>query len=210
MVYKAIIFDVDGTILDTESAILKSFQKTLLDHTGVSYVLTDLTFCLGIPGKESLKKLYIDQIDEVHKNWSENVLLFSNEVNVFEGLKEVLEKISIHKITGVVTSKTNQELRNEYDSFELKHHLPIEICADDTEYHKPHPHPLRAFLDKAGIQPNEAIYIGDSIYDMQCAKACGVHFGVSLWGAKSAEKFKEAEYVFEKPEDLLSLIENVS
>jgi len=204
--YKAIIFDVDGTILDTESAILKSFQKTLLDHTGVEHKLSNLTFCLGIPGKESLKRLNIESIDEVHKEWCKNVLLFSHEVSVFNGLKEIIETIALHKITGVVTSKTRQEMRNEYDSFELNTHLPLEICADDTEHHKPHPQPLQTFLEKASVQPSEAIYIGDSIYDMQSAKAAGVHFGLALWGAKSAENFIDKEYIFEKPKDLLQLI----
>lgn len=208
--YKAIIFDVDGTILDTESTILKSFQKTLQEHTGVKYEISELTFCLGIPGKEALKRLNIENIDDVHKHWCNNVLLFSNEVNVFEGLKDVLAKIAISKLTGVVTSKTNKEMRNEYDSFALKTHLPIEVCADDTEHHKPHPQPLHTFLEKANIQPSDAIYIGDSVYDMQCAKAAGVHFGLALWGAKSADKFKKAEYVFEKPEDLLRLLEKQS
>jgi len=56
------------------------------------------------------------------------------------------------------------------------------------------------------FQSEEALYIGDSIYDYECAKGASVDFGVALWGAKSAEDFKEAAHLFEKPKNILKLI----
>lgn len=81
--YKYIIFDVDGTILDTEKAVLKSLQKVLKEEN-LYYELENLKFALGIPGKETLKKIGITDIDRVHPKWSKTVLDFSNEVIVFE------------------------------------------------------------------------------------------------------------------------------
>ncbi|MDR4176493.1 HAD hydrolase-like protein, partial [Bacillus thuringiensis] len=62
----SLVFDVDGTILDTEKAILKSLQKVLKEELKEDYALQDLRFALGIPGKETLKKLNVQNIDVVH------------------------------------------------------------------------------------------------------------------------------------------------
>ena len=70
----ALIFDVDGTILDTEKAILKSLQRILKEELDLEYTLDALDFALGIPGKEALKKLNVPNIDVIHAKWSKAVL----------------------------------------------------------------------------------------------------------------------------------------
>lgn len=204
--YKYIIFDVDGTILDTEKAVLKSLQKVLKEEN-LYYELENLKFALGIPGKETLKKIGITDIDRVHPKWSKTVLDFSNEVIVFENLKEIIIRLfEMSIITGIVTSKTKQELIDEFDPFELGTYFKAVVCADDTIKHKPDPDPLLLCLEKLNVSNQETVYIGDSIYDMQCAHSAGVKFALALWGAKKTEGFEEADYVLRKPEDILSLI----
>ncbi|MFS0816316.1 HAD family hydrolase [Lysinibacillus sp. 1P01SD] len=204
---KAIIFDVDGTILDTEQAILQSLQRTLLEETDQQYSLEDLRFALGIPGKDTLQRLNIDDIDEVHRKWSAAVLDFSHEVTVFEKLEEVIQQLAAKPLLlGIVTSKTAQEVTDEFDSFCLSHYFKHIVSASDTEKHKPHPEPLLKCLDELQVAPEDAIYIGDSIYDFQCAKQAGAKFALALWGAKSANGFEEADYVLYEPKDILTII----
>lgn len=201
------IFDVDGTILDTEEAILKSLQKILKEELKKDYALHDLRFALGIPGKETLKKLNVPNIDVVHPKWSKAVLDFSNEVSVFEELEDVIKELSLSKLKlGIVTSKTKQEVIEEFEPFGLSGYFEHTICACDTDKHKPHPEPLLACLQKLDVPNNEAIYIGDSIYDMQCAKSAGVKFALALWGSKTREGFEKADYVLNTPKDILDLI----
>jgi beta-phosphoglucomutase-like phosphatase (HAD superfamily) len=82
----ALIFDVDGTILDTEKAILKSLQRILKEELDLEYTLDALDFALGIPGKEALKKLNVPNIDVIHPKWSKSVLDYNHEVSVFKSL----------------------------------------------------------------------------------------------------------------------------
>jgi HAD superfamily hydrolase (TIGR01549 family) len=204
--YKAIIFDVDGTILDTEKAILKSLQKILRHELNKEFPLEELRFALGIPGKETLKRLHISDIDRVHPSWCKAVLEFSHEVSLFNSIEGVIKELYGSEIkTGIVTSKTKQELIDEFDPFSLGSFFEHTICANDTEKHKPHPEPLLTCLERLNIPPENALYIGDSIYDMQCAQQAGVKFGLALWGAKTTEGF-EVDHIFSEPEEILQII----
>lgn len=204
--FKYVIFDVDGTILDTEKAILKSLQKVLKEE-GRDYQLEDLRFALGIPGIETLRILNVTDLERVHSKWSQTVLEYSYEVSVFQDLEYVIKTLSESPvITGIVTSKTKQELIDEFEPFGLSSFFEYTICASDTEKHKPHPEPLLACLDGLSANQAEAIYIGDSIYDMQCAQSAGVKFALALWGSKTIEGFKTADFVLTEPKDILDLI----
>ncbi len=201
-----LIFDVDGTILDTEAAILKSLQKVLA-REGEEYQMEELRFALGIPGKETLRRLKLTDVERIHLEWAKEVLEFSGEVNVFKGLKEILKVLADKSVKmGIVTSKTHQELKDEFDPFGLSSYFQYTINANDTEKHKPHPDPLLACLEGLGATQQDAIYIEDSIYDMQCAKSAGVKFALALWGAKTVERFESADYILKEPKDILTLI----
>ncbi|PFD49322.1 HAD family hydrolase [Bacillus cereus] len=203
----SLVFDVDGTILDTEKAILKSLQKVLKEELKEDYALQDLKFALGIPGKETLRKLKVQNIDVVHSKWAKSVLDFSHEVSVFEELESIIKELSLSKLKlGIVTSKTKKELIDEFEPFGLSGHFKHTICACDTDKHKPHPEPLLACLKQLDVPNNEAVFIGDSIYDMQCAKSAGVKFALALWGSKTREGFEKADYVLNTPKDILNLI----
>lgn len=204
---RAIIFDVDGTILDTEQAILQSLQRTLREETKQDYHFEALRFALGIPGKDALQRLNVDDIEAVHQKWSAAVLDFSHEVAVFESLEEVIQHLATKPLQlGIVTSKTAQEVVDEFEPFGLSEYFQHIVSASDTEKHKPHPEPLLKCLDALQVAPEEAIYIGDSIYDFQCAKQAGAKFALAHWGAKSTIGFEEADYVFYEPKDILAIV----
>ncbi len=205
--FTAIIFDVDGTILDTEQAILKSLQKVLKDEVKKEYALQDLRFALGIPGKETLKKLNVLNIDVVHPKWSKAVLDFSHEVSLFAELEDVIKDLALRQFKlGIVTSKTKKELKEEFEPFGLSGYFEQTICACDTDKHKPNPDPLLACLKQLDVSNDQALYIGDSIYDLQCAQSAGVKFALALWGSKTREGFQKADYIVNKPKDILDLL----
>lgn len=204
---RAIIFDVDGTILDTEQAILQSLQRTLREETKQDYPFEALRFALGIPGKDALQRLNVDDVEAVHQKWSAAVLDFSHEVAVFESLEEVIQHLATKPLQlGIVTSKTAQEVVDEFEPFGLSEYFQHIVSASDTEKHKPHPEPLLKCLDALQVAPEEAIYIGDSIYDFQCAKQAGAKFALAHWGAKSTIGFEEADYFFYEPKDILAIV----
>lgn len=204
--YKSFIFDVDGTILDTERASLQSLQMVLLEE-GMEYELDDLRFALGIPGRDTLGRLNISDIDRVHQKWSQYELELSKEVDMFSGIEDVIKQLAGKTISlGIVTSKTRHALNECFEPLGLHSYFEHMICTNDTKKHKPHPDPLFLCLERFGVASDESIYIGDSIYDMQCAKAAGVKFGLALWGSKTMEGFELADYVFKEPKEVLEIV----
>ena len=202
-----IIFDVDGTIIDTEEAILESLQCTLREELNMVYAKEELTFALGIPGKETLKKLNVSEPDRILSVWSKAQLAFADEVKVFDQMKEVIQQLASKQIQlGIVTSKTNQEMTDEFEQYGLHDYFAEIITASDTEKHKPYPDPLLVCLEKLDADKSSAIYIGDSIYDLQCAKSAGVKFALALWGCKTQKGFEEADCTLSEPMDILRLI----
>lgn len=204
--YKYIIFDVDGTILDTEKAVLNSLQQTLKTE-GRQYELEELRFALGIPGKETLERLNIEDINRVHANWAQLETEYAKDATLFPGFETVIEHLGDSEAKlGIVTSKNKQGMVDTFSPLGLNSYFEQMITADDTTIHKPHPEPLLLCMDRLEANPSETIYIGDSIYDMQSAKAAGIKFGLALWGAKTTEKFDAADYIFNDPIDIIDWI----
>lgn len=203
--YNTFIFDIDGTLINTEQAVLGSLQKLLKNNYKRSMNLQDLVFVLGIPGVVSLRQLGIDDVDQANECWNDLMKEYLHTIHVYDGIQEVLIELRERSIlTGVVTSKTNQEFLDDFVPFGLVRDLPYAVCADDTELHKPYPEPLLKFLEISGAQAENSIYIGDTIYDYECARDAGIDFGLALWGCKQPEVIP-AKYKFEHPKDILAI-----
>ncbi|NMM52652.1 HAD family hydrolase [Paenibacillus aquistagni] len=204
--YTSFIFDIDGTLINTEQAVLGSLQKLLKNNYNQDISQTDLEFVLGIPGAVSLRQLGINDIDHANKGWNDLMRDYHHTIHVFEGIQQMIVDLKQHSVTtGVVTSKTNQEFLDDFVPFGLVRDLPYVVCADDTKQHKPHPEPLLAFLEISGAQAESSIYIGDTIYDYECARDAGVDFGLALWGCKQPDAIP-AKHKFKHPHDILSLV----
>ncbi|MFZ7945975.1 HAD family hydrolase [Neobacillus sp. 19] len=204
--YNTIIFDVDGTLIDTEKAVLGSLQKVLRTDYDKVVPLEDLYFVLGIPGAKSLPQLGIRDIDRANERWNYYMKDFFHSIEVFSGIKDVLETLKGRDIVqGIVTSKTNEELINDFVPFGLSSYMTHTVCADDTERHKPNPEPILKFLEISGADQKKSIYIGDTVYDYECARDAGIDFGLALWGCKNHQNI-QAKYKFKRPQDIIGVL----
>lgn len=205
MKYKHIIFDIDGTMLNTEPVLLKVLQELILDLQGKKVDISDLIFTSGIPGDIALKKLGFQDTETVNKLWNEAFLKKFHEVHLFDGIENVLKELDDKKINlGIITSKTHTEYKNDFLPFNIEHYFGTIICVDDVVEPKPSSESMIKYLQSNNISPNEALYIGDTPYDMQCAKNAGVDFGLAVWGCHSTEPI-QADYYLSYPKDILSI-----
>ncbi|RJX37619.1 HAD family hydrolase [Paenibacillus pinisoli] len=204
--YQTFIFDVDGTLIDTEKAVLGSLQKMLMLDYGQHLETEQLTFVLGIPGADALPRFGIKDIDRANERWNEYMVDFAHTIHVFNGIKDLLAALNLEGVmTGIVTSKTTEELHADFVPHGLMGELHHVVCADDTARHKPHPEPLLKFLELSGADPAASLYIGDTIYDAQCARDAGIDFALALWGCGNPDTI-EARYKLNSPIELLELI----
>ncbi|HBF0144953.1 HAD family hydrolase [Clostridioides difficile] len=205
MKYQHIVFDIDGTLINTEHAILHSLQDTLEECIHEKVPVKQLLFVMGITGEDALRQLKINNIPLSLKLWEENIKKYSNTITVYDGIQELLNSLSECDCKiGIVTSKTKAEFKDDFDRFGLKHYFKTIICADDTTGHKPSPEPLLKYIEISGAYNEQILYIGDSKYDSLCAKNAEVDFALAMWGSHTREL--EADYFIETPNDLLGAI----
>jgi len=204
--YNYIIFDIDGTIIDTELAVLSSLQKLLSEELNKKYSFEELRFSLGIPGEMALNKLGLSNIPGSFKKWNIYLKEYFHHVKIFDDVKETIVKLNEMGVsTGIVTSETKEEFLSDFVPFGLSNYFKLVVCADDTEKHKPNPEPLLKFIELSGVDKSKTLYIGDTKYDLDCAFGAGIDFALALWGAKSSNGIS-ANYILENPKQILELI----
>lgn len=209
MKYKQIVFDIDGTLIDTEYAVLHSLQDTLKTLCGENVPLEELTFALGITGADALKRFSIENTASALDLWNKNMRDYSDTVTVFNGISELLEILSESSYKmGIVTSKTREEYENEFIRFDIHKYFSTVVCADDTVEHKPMPDPLFEYMKMAGTDCSKMLYTGDSKYDGMCARRAGVDFALAVWGSHT--KSVSADYYIKKPLDMVAAISEIS
>ena len=205
MKYKHIVFDIDGTLIDTEYAVLHSLQETIRALSGREIPCSELKFALGITGIDALKKLEIKDISYATELWDKNMCKYADTIKVFDGIPDLLKNLlRLDCEMGIVTSKTRDEFTHDFCQFGINHYFKTIICADDTQEHKPNAAPLLKYEELSKTDHRKMLYIGDSKYDSKCAENAGIDFALAVWG--SHIKYIKADYFLERPADLLSVM----
>ena len=170
--------------------------------TGKTPEIASLTFALGITGEDALLRLRITDVDNALTYWEHALETYHQSIRVFDGIERLLCGLTARGYNlGIVTSKTRAEYETDFACFDIARHFNRVVCADDSVNHKPDPEPLLKYMEKAKCSETELLYIGDSIYDRQCAESASCAFAFALWGAK---KDMDGVCAFTNPGDLLN------
>ena len=156
----------------------------------------------------SLRHFGLSNVVEATRKWSANIAACAHLVRPFPEVARLLaelNRVPSGARLGIVTSRMREEYDGDFISHGLHPLFSTVICADDTERHKPAPDPLLAYLERSGAEKGDAIYIGDSGYDMDCAVAAGVDCGHALWGAERG-RHPGATYHFASVAELRDLL----
>lgn len=186
--YKHIIFDIDGTLLDTEETVMISLKKVCKEYLDKNYTTEELRKTLGMPGVMALEVMGIphELCEQALVKWEEYFEDNVSYIRHFDGIHDLLEKLKLEGYQlGIITSKTRHEFDTDFVPFGLLPYFSITLCVEDSKTHKPDKGPMIEYLRRAGIKPQEALYIGDAIHDYQCAQGADVNFILALWGCRN-------------------------
>lgn len=205
---KNIIFDIDGTMINSYQASLTTLRETIIKVTGQQLNDEILYKHFGVPLKEALSIIGIDSKyhEEIEKKNDEEYPKMVHLIKIFDGIEDILKALTKeHIVLGLVTSEGREEFVYVFEPLPIRKYFSEFVLADDTEKHKPHPDPLLLMMKKQHMRPEETIYIGDALYDSLACKAANIRFGLALWGTLKPDI--PADYYFEKPSDILTIID---
>lgn len=210
--YRGVLFDLDGTLVDSLELILSSYRHTMAEHLGRVPPDEEWLRTMGRPLKEQLRE-FADS-DEGARAMFETYLEHNERhhdrlVRSFPGMREAVGALGSRGYRlAVVTSKLRDQAIREIGTCGLDGHFEVLVCADDVERPKPDPEPVRQAIDRLGLAPGELLFVGDSIYDLQAGDAAGVDTAAALWGPFDREQLApgQPEYWLETIPELLRLL----
>ncbi|MDI6826545.1 MAG: HAD-IA family hydrolase [Candidatus Aenigmarchaeota archaeon] len=192
MKIKAIIFDVDGVLLDSDRIIIELFQKVARNFKLRVPTDKEIKEMAGVPLNKSIKIFWPDfDVDLFAKTFREQfvnkvILPFDGSVEALRILKKSGFKLAI--VSGRLRFSIEKHLREAgYDMDWFN----IIISCEDTKNHKPNPDPILLACKKLKLKPEEVIFVGDSRFDYEAAKSANVNFVAVLTGVSTEEELKK-------------------
>ena len=207
--FDPVIFDLDGTVVDTVELIVESFRyatRTVLDEA-----LPDEVILAGVgqPLMAQMVRLSAERAQELYDVYREyNHRRHDELIRGYEGVAEVLDGLrAAGRRLGIVTSKSADTTQMAFRAVGLREHFTVVITASDTTEHKPSPVPLRLCLERFGAQAEGALYVGDSPVDIEAGRAAGMTTAAVAWGVFGREALLAVgpDYWLDEPGELLGL-----
>ena len=163
MKYGYVVFDMDGTLIDTCEAIQQSLRDTIVMLTGKTPAKAEMRATFGTPSDVGLKMLGVrdEDIQRGILLWSENIKKYEDTPRAFPGVRELMDGLKAGGCRiGIATSKNAAELEHSREQFgDIVSRVDCIICADDTAEHKPEPGPLLKYMERTGAKPSEVLYV---------------------------------------------------
>jgi pyrophosphatase PpaX len=209
--YETVLFDLDGTLIDSGALILASFQHAT--RTVLGRVIEDDVLMANVGGHgihAQMREFDEEHADELVAVYREHNMRVYHGVRAFPGIGDVLERLHGEGRTlGVVTVKSRPTVDITFEVLPLGRYFSTVVTGDDTERHKPEPDPLLLALERLGAGAGSAVYVGDSPFDIRAAKAAGVVAVAAGWGGihgRERLEREEPDAFVERPADLLHVL----
>jgi pyrophosphatase PpaX len=207
--YPNVLFDLDGTLIDSGAIILASFKHAT--RTVLSREIPEAELAARVGGSsihDQMRAIDEGKVDELVRVYREHNEPLHDELQAFEGIEHVLAQLEREgRRLGIVTAKRRKTVELAFAVLPLERYFDAVVTSDVTERHKPDPAPVLAALDLLGAKPSEAAFVGDSPFDVAAGKAAGVFTVAVAWGnIHPVEALGEADALVETPEQLLDVL----
>jgi pyrophosphatase PpaX len=216
---QAILFDLDGTLIDTTSLILTCFDHSWQSVCGLKHSRASLIKTFGMPLREAMRRLLFVTDHHQGDETVEQLLTEYRSFNVanhdvmavaFEGTQQVIAELRKRGYrTGVVTSKGRELALRGLRLCSLEAMVDTAVFLEDTDRHKPGPEPILAALERLKVPATRAAYVGDSCHDIVAGRAAGVRTVAALWGPmpRADLECERPDYLAESISDLLEIFD---
>ena len=212
MRFRVVLFDLDGTLIDSGPIILASMQHATRTVLGREIAYEELAATIGGQGlvtqMEAIDPERADELVDAYRLHNDPL---HDTLEAFDEVLALLPRLRAEGRTlGIVTAKRHRTVALALERFpELDDNFSVVIAHEDTERHKPDPDPVLAAVEHLGADVSEAAYVGDSPFDIRSAKGAGA-FAVGVgWGGIHADEVllaEEPDAFVRHPEELLHVL----
>lgn len=211
---KAILFDVDGTLVNTNNMVANGLADAFEKFTGNRPAYDDMVRLSGMPLRDQMMLFGLPEegVDErvayaitCYEKYHATNTLFQPTVDALLRAHDAGMKIAL------VTSRNAHECEELVNQFPVFKHVETIVCSTDVAQGKPHPESAFRACDRLNIPPSDAFFVGDSIYDLGCAHAAGMPCISVLYGAGTRDVLEpmSPELLIETPEDVLATVTEI-
>lgn len=210
MKVNTLLFDFDGTLVDTNNLILTSLEHTLQQFFPNRFSREDLLEFIGPPLHESFKKLAPDQLEDMvqtyrkHNHEHHDLL-----VKEFEGVHETIDLLHSKGFKlGIVTTKIRATVQKGLVLTNLDKFFDVMVALDDVKNAKPDPEPIEKALQQLHAKPEEAIMVGDNHHDILAGKNAGTYTAGVAWSMKGKAYMEsyQPDFVLDHMSDLVDIV----
>jgi pyrophosphatase PpaX len=210
--YQTVLFDLDGTLIDSVDLIVESYQHTFRVHGLPMHSRDDILAGMGTPLRIVFGELTSDpaQIDTWIATYrAYNLSHHDRMVRPYPGAVEMVRALRARgRRLALVTSKNRSGAERGLAHVGLAGTMETIVGADDVTHPKPHPEPVERALATLGMPRESCVFVGDSRHDMQCGRAAGVSTAAITWGPFDREHLAVAspDHYCATPAELLTLV----
>lgn len=183
--WPVVVFDLDGTLVDTIDLIVASYQHAFREVLGEEQDEALIRSWIGQPLIRAFRSGWPDRADALYQTYlTWNHANTERLIRTYAGVAEMLAALRSAGVqVAAATSKLRVPAEMALHFTGLEDHVGVLVTLEDTDEHKPHPAPLLLALERLGAHPSHSAYVGDAVVDVQAARAAGMSAVAVSWGA---------------------------
>lgn len=210
MKYTVVLFDFDGTLIDTNGLIVEALQASAVKANGKELSEAELDHILGRPLQEQMEIICADQADDLVTYYRAYYRARRDEKTaIFDGIHHMLDQLRDAGVRmGVVSNKGTSGIRHGIELFDLHRYFEVALSSEDVTRKKPHPEGIHKALDTMKATGEKVLFVGDSGHDIECGQRAGVDTVLVGWTILDKARLEKLNpnYVVESTEELAQTI----
>jgi phosphoglycolate phosphatase len=194
--YRLLVFDWDGTIIDSAHSIAQCIRLAAEDLGLTVPTMEQASHVIGLGLADALRHavpgLPPERTAEFVARYRDHFRAREHSMELFGGMRELIESLHGERILGIATGKSRRGLDRSLEATGLAPYFKASRCADETNP-KPHPAMLLELMDELEVQAQGALMIGDTSHDLDMARAAGVDALAVTYGAHAEEGLRSRQ-----------------
>jgi phosphoglycolate phosphatase len=211
-----IVFDLDGTLIDSKRDLAESTNEMLVSYGAVDLAIDDVAKMVGEGARMLVRRaleasqLGVDETEALarfREIYDRRLLIHTRP---YDGIPDVVAGAATRGRLAVLTNKPEAPARRLLDAFDLSRHLRWVLGGDSGFPRKPDPTALRHLMAEAEVPPERTLFVGDSIIDVNTARAADVPICLARYGfghARGENGLDAADFSADSPRDLVRIID---